>query len=124
MQRVSARLQILSFLVKLGRTYDLIMRYFCITEQVQPNPIIGDRSFTAAAPESWNSLPDCTRTENNLNSFKVAPYSFMTVHLLMISLWEKRNIKEQRQNTGKCLSFFRYSVAMTTSYSEELTTNK
>ena len=32
-------------------------------------------------------------------------------------------MKEQRQNTGKYLSFFRYSVAMTTSYSEELTTD-
>ena len=36
----------------------------------------------------------------------------------------KTNIKEQRQNTGKYLSFFRCSVAMTTSYSYELTTDK
>ena len=32
-----------------------------------------------------------------------------------ITRWENRNIKEQRQNTGKCLSFLRCSVAMTTS---------
>ena len=31
---------------------------------------LGDRSFTAAAPKTWNSLPACIRNETNLNNFK------------------------------------------------------
>ena len=33
---------------------------------------LGDRSFTAAAPKVWNSLPDFIRNQNNFLSFKLA----------------------------------------------------
>ena len=31
---------------------------------------LGDKSFIAAAPKTWNSLPACIRNETNLNNFK------------------------------------------------------
>ena len=31
---------------------------------------LGDRSFTAAAPKTWNGLPDHTRKENDFDKFK------------------------------------------------------
>ena len=31
---------------------------------------LGDRSFTAAAPEIWNGLPDHIRKENDFDKFK------------------------------------------------------
>ena len=34
------------------------------------NCTLGDRSFPAAAPKKWNSLPDYIRKENNFDKLK------------------------------------------------------
>ena len=50
---------------------------------------LGDRSFTAAAPKTWNSLPACIRNETNLNNFKclLKTYYFRKVFNNLIS-WD------------------------------------